>query len=550
MNSPVNGSTGNPRCTTVLNVTAWDNSSCDTINVTFNYAFFNHAFGIWGAVFSNTVTVNSGEYATFTLPCLCTNSTYGWNVSVSDGVNTDYYPKSGLQWSDYDILGDSTYIWVFQTEIIDIPHVVINYPTSTTYSIANWQSNQDLNFTITSDYGAGMGYIIRIMDEWSNTVDTILSPSSSMSNGTYTLNLSDYVVFKNCMYNISVLVEDNVHCNLEANSSFVNFEVTSGTDHDFHFSVKNCVPENDNMHASAYIGQPFSFDACANKSGTLHLFICDHDMRVLARGERPFNYNLGNPLWFSYLTSSQYFQSQKTYYIYIGYRTSDFADGQVDIIYDDSCEYVSSFSYHFQGFDKTKSKISEDTAGDWDLSGVKIKFGTYPDWMTPPANEDTVDTSELGDTTGSTWGKSLNDQVEDATGIPYIGVVIAMLIIGVFSIIPIVATKTSPPVPVQAMFTSFGFVLSFAMGFLPLWVFVVFFLFILVFIFYKVWAWAKERGILQGVHDIGGRITEGYGEGFQKTYEKPTRFIVGKSKTAIGKRRRLWKDEGTRRMKR
>lgn len=581
--TPANGSTIHylPNATACqrdicVNITGAYNGS---VNVTFEVAY-NGSCDVWGGDFCDddqpaywypvetvqTTVDCDGETVCTQLPIagmpFYQGMHYYWRVNITNDTSYWNYPTSGY-WlnTSYD---EDAYAWTFDISdvAIDEPTVAITYPVDgETYTRSEWDLDHYLRYAVTSIASPLLDSSIIITDEWGNVVKTYLyeymSPYEDPCNAvvkfvqTETLDLSDYIGLE-CNFTINISAR-NMHCCPQTGYAEVTFRIADDphSGGDFHLSVRNPCVDNNQYNATYMIGQPFTLEICTNESGYIFYYIADENGKTYCNnflntfGTETTWYNtypINNPVYHTFSTTSKFFQKDHIYTIYVGIRKSLEGDTiYTDLCYDDEMVEVPKFSYKTSGFIKDYS-ILETWDEGYDSVGFKLTFGTFEEGVDPFGEGGS---SDLYEDTGSDWGDTMNDNVEDATGIPYAGVIIALIIIAGCGIMPIVITKSVPPLPIEAMFLSFGFIVAFSAGFLPLWVFALIFLFLLLFIFYKIWGWAKEKGIISGAYDIYDRTMGKYGEAFGKTYEPIARKVVGRGKKLYRSRRRLLKDTGT-----
>jgi hypothetical protein len=139
-----------------------------------------------------------------------------------------------------------------------------------------------------------------------------------------------------------------------------------------------------------------------------------------------------------------------------------------------------------------------------------MTFGTYPEGMTPP--DVGFNDAETGLSDGQTnWYQKMDD-LEEATGVPYLGILAGILLVAFFTLMPFIATsgfqtrktdqsgsymlfEKSVPIPVTLSFTLMGCLLAFGMGLFPIWVFIPPAIIIMLSYLYKVVTWVKSRRV-------------------------------------------------------
>lgn len=382
-----------------LNVTVL-NDNINPIDVTFYLFRYYVGFGVeWIEVANHTVSgCSSGDYVTWTIPDspeFMPNGFYAWFVNVSDGSDYQYCPNgTGLSWGGWGtrtgngLLSD--YAWTFWTENLTQPFVTVNYPTGDV-TTAQWRANPVVNFTIDgytlncsgTYYGFGYNYCVYLADktELLAEIGDLLfdSGNSYLGVNTFEINLSDYVAFNDLDYTIGIYaffawtLPDGIVPWMTpgyANHTEQVFQILTGSSPfdkpmDMHFAVKNCRPANGDLHAFEYVGQSFYFDACSNYSKNfpnawIFLTVSDSNLyhgntMVFSYGKRELRYGimgltgsiLNSKVFNTYPTTKSLLLPKFRYRVYIGFVVKTGAtpgtfwnNGQVDLLYDDSCVYV------------------------------------------------------------------------------------------------------------------------------------------------------------------------------------------------------------------
>jgi hypothetical protein len=168
---------------------------------------------------------------------------------------------------------------------------------------------------------------------------------------------------------------------------------------------------------------------------------------------------------------------------------------EIDNLYDDSLASCPDFrfdSYVLQNVLLNARHIATPPykfgEGDYSFCGMSSDFSTY----------NTYDNPEL-----FIYNLDIPNVIEDA-GIGFGGIIIALLIIGLSAICPYILIKRKArtvPMPIVASFTLFGFILSYGMGLIPIYAFVIVLFIIFIMIIYK--AIAYITGKVQSASDDG-----------------------------------------------
>lgn len=474
-------------------------------------------------------------------PLLWANMTYYWRIEV-EGNNTQHYlPSEGYLLSPTS--DDAHYCWLFSLNSSTPPNITIAHISEQNYSV-NISSETFLR-----------SYDIILYDEWGQLVYHEWDDALDSTNEYIILQLEDHIGMER-RYTLNVTAH-NTACGNATAVSGQSYIIGRNHSNGVSLSIRNLNIEHQDWTAYEMIGRPMSLDICMNVSGYIYYYICDSNNAVIATNIKnargtvtswfnsypalgwdeiflPIRFmNIKTPVYNSFSTASRFFQKDRFYTVYIGLRTSQHGTSiYPEQVYDLSAQEVPRFSYKIAGFFKDY-RIIENWDESYDMIGFKISFGTF--------REDPFTASDNPyDVYNTDWGENIAEQASEATGFPHIGIVIAFLIIAGFSFMPIIITKTVPPLPIQSFFTGTGFIIAFASGFLPLWIFALIFLFVLVFIFYKLMAWARAQGITSSVADVHEKFEE-RGRKFVKPRAEK---IVGKAKGLWGKRKPFLKDKG------
>lgn len=448
---------------------------------------------------------------------------YAWYITATDMNGSHDFPDNStnatyIGGQSHDV-GINHYVWWLN--ITAHPSsVTMNYPTTKVYTKNEWRTNHRLNFTISNPDSALMDVEMTIEVPW---VTGLLGAKyivykpllSQVPNGTYDVDLSDYIWYANVNYTISV------HVYSLGDLCGGGFVVWSGNDtaifsigspalaKKYHVAIRNCLPADGNMTAYTYLNQGISYDVRCNDSLTLYAFLADENTKQLGWND----YSTAKPCpdwyvtvgWERIYTFKYLLQLHEKYTFYLGVAGSHYADTQFDMLYDDSVVYIGKFAQN-QSLTIPPVLYLTEKWNFWDphqCTGVRAVFCTATS-LDEGDNlmNGILDTSAFGDQTGNGGGDQYVDPLSNI-GFGYMGVIAGLLVILGISLIPFFITKTMPPSMIQMMFTGFGSILAFKFGFLPLWIFIVACLLMLLFLFYKVWGWIKTSPVYTPFVDQG-----------------------------------------------
>jgi uncharacterized membrane protein len=229
-----------------------------------------------------------------------------------------------------------------------------------------------------------------------------------------------------------------------------------------------------------------------------HLFLTDGSGTVIAQyhsdmtlwSNIPVKDAYGRYSCFSKFTqwASQLRMNQE-YCFYIGFSSTKWSASNLDVelLYDDAT-IVSFEGNNYDWLHPSITHVYDDqiSGGGSEYYGVKVSFSTYTE------SGGGTGTSALGDVTGSTWGVSLGAQIDSATGVSGSSAIVGIFVVAVFALLPIIITHTTPPLPILVMFTGMGLVMSFGMGFFPLWLFFIVVVVVALIIIYRLKSWISH----------------------------------------------------------
>jgi hypothetical protein len=246
------------------------------------------------------------------------------------------------------------------------------------------------------------------------------------------------------------------------------------------------------------------------------MFLCNRENKVLYRTSS--YYIMWDTAWWGYEGLTKYnvfsvrFMPHKLYHFYAGFNADTYnsANIQFDILYQKNAVIQpQNFSYHFMGIFKDY-RITDDHTGDWDSYGFYLWFGSFTSTAEYDSYMENKGIDERGDETGTHGGdfKEAIDDFGDATGVPYLSFITALMLISFFALLPIIIFKVVPPMPILVLFTFMGLSVSFDIGLLPLWLFFIICAGVLFFILYRVWGWIGQGG-LAPIADMGRTVYKG-----------------------------------------
>lgn len=513
-----------------------DDLERDDVNVTYHIMYYESVFGVeW----LNISSYSTGVVATphnFSFPLstltgtsyICPKTLFGWYVTVTDSDGTSTYPNNldddpatyyDISGQDHPV-GTSDYVWLYNSSAT-ASSVVINYPSTTSYTKSQWRSNHNLSVTVSNPDGLPMDVSLLISVPWTTTLlgdkYIVYKPwLTGVPNGTYTCELSDYIWYGNVNYTIKVGVYTALDwcgggiISWSANDTEVFSIGSPALSKTNHVAIRSLTPADGDMTAYQYLNQGFTLQVRANTSFTFYEFLADSNRKMVVWSN---THIIGpSPDWYTavgWQTEKNWknsLQLHKKYYLYFGVDGANYATTQFDMLYDDNCVYVGKFAMNLT-LTLPKQYFLTEVWGVWDpqqCTGVRAIFGTGTTVSEGESLTDsgTADTSAFGDQTGQGGGSQYIDPLS-ALGVGWMSVIAGLFVILGISLIPFFITKTFPPMMIQMLFTGFGSILSFSFGFFPLWLFIVACIILLLFLFYKVYSWAKASQVAHQFVDQG-----------------------------------------------
>jgi len=432
---------------------------------------------------------------------------YAWYVTVTDMNGSLDFPNTAtnatyIGGESHDP-GINHYVWRLNITS-HVSTVTINYPTTTVYTKNEWRTNHRLNFTISNPDSSLMNVEMTIEVPW---VTGLLGAKyivyktlfTQVPDGTYSVDLSDYIWYANVNYTTEVHVYTLADlCGggiilWSANDTAIFSIGSPALAKKYHVAIRNCLPSDGNSTAYTYLNQGISYDVRCNTFLKLYAFLADKDTKQIGWND----YDTAKPCpdwyntvgWERFTTFKYQMQTNQKYYFYLGVTGSHYADTQFDMLYDDSVVYIGKFAQN-ESLTAPPILYLTEIWGIWDphqCTGVRTIYATGTTTGNDLLGDDTND---FIDQTGDGGGDQYIDPLSNI-GFGYMGVIAGLLVIIGISLIPFFITKSMPPMMIQMMFTGFGAILSFKFGFLPLWIFIVACLLMMLFLFYKIWGWIK-----------------------------------------------------------
>jgi hypothetical protein len=480
---------------------------------------------------------------------------FSWAVQMDDGVSTSEYPTSGRSFAtpSNSEIGDwwvnYTSDWLLGNSL---PTISVSYPVHAhTYTATQWKNNHNLHVSVADAEGddiylslsikSGNGSFSKLfpLQEDYNYFDTMYS-DGPIVNGTYDFDLSYFVPFDNMNYSYYLTAEDSAHPRgywNQLNSDFVIGTPPGATNH---LALMSIYPGNRVVDGFSALNNGvtgyFSFypySVLDEDKGQVAFIFSDgvqKDSGIFGTGALGIGYKyyptLSNyPGKLTYLDNFPWnkfaikmgLQSRHAYILHIGIVTGANdgpgtnlwllgSDGfsnyqeftgtfELDTLYDSTVQ-PTDFRLCLWDMQGTKyvaeppyrNPLGTGEEGDFFLSGAVVRFSTYPLGSGP-------------NLPGGTWGVNLVRPLSDA-GIGFGGLILTLIIVALFTIVPFFFIRKKAknvPMPIIFSFGFFGFLLSFGLGFLDLWMFVIPFVIMLFIIIFKALAWIRTGKTEAGV---------------------------------------------------
>ena len=425
------------------------------------------------------------------------------------------FPSSGLYHTDLD--GTGFYCWTFRTEGNSNASVSSSI-CGDSLNASEWGADYSPCFTFSDLEGDKMDAIIFVYNaETPNPYiynghtgggydttygDQWIPALNDMNNGTVCFDLSDAVLWDNMNYSIYIeIFEDGKNPNIPANTTWCNFSIGTYADLEYYIGVRNLYPANHDENAYEIIGSSMYFDIGSNYDDF------PFTMYLASLNRRDYNQTqaiaeIGGKIkaehWLRYYLGSEasgtgalsdYITLRRSYVVFVGVEDDDFpaVDLEFSSLYDDCKE---------EQWYKSKTNIIGWSFGETAYNGISWTFHTFPEGEDPWTYDDPHQ-EDYGD---QTLPGKISD-VEDELNVGYLGLLGALILIVVFSFMPIIAQytvfkdryKKSVPISVQLSFTLFGVILAFEFGFIPLWTIALGFAIVGIAITFKLFTWFKSR---------------------------------------------------------
>jgi hypothetical protein len=478
---------------------------------------------------SSLVTSSDGVKWFNLTTALEADTEYVWCIeaqNTSSGA-TYFFPSSGYYLTPGTFesgYGTPHYCWLFNTTATMMNITIENPLDDHVYTTAAWLAGANSTLVVNvSDnllaHNVSLYMTVKVrlvsggpfqtMDEVRITPDPTIAPG--VEGLFYYDNLSTYIPYSNAEYNITVkgydwdkynttLDDDTYRATLNPNGEgTMNFTLgTIGTKR-CRFSIRSCDPSNGEENGIDAVTAGFQCQIAVNTTAALPefwAFVCNEAGDVLTYGSRTST----DICFQDYVLGLGEFEPREHYYVVIGFFWDGTPPGdtldwgvlpltntQTDDFYDDTAYLIGNFTYEWMNDIVPKIfRIYAGTGADADFYGYRIGFYTYPAGEHPAAEEEHgADTS-----TGSDWGA-------DALG-PYAGfaIIAGLILMAVFVIMPYVIIKKrakNVPLPVLTTFALFGAMFAYAVGFFPLWFFIVPTFLCIIILVYKGLSWVTSN---------------------------------------------------------
>lgn len=479
-------------------------------------SWFTAMFEVYGGKVGNSVTFSKA------LSSLTPTSTYYFKAW---GRNTTLYQNGSL------LLSFTTLT----------PPTVTMTPTNTMTPLY-WKTNH--NIMVSINYGSSYDAWVGISNPWDTNYINMTGHDPSL--GSYNVSLDDVTGWLNITIDGKEWVPFYDNYTVEVRlygisgwspyySKNFTFNISGSADEDYEVSLCGFEPVDGDDTQYMQVGKSVVYKFMVNSTNpsdatcpNAHLFLTESDGTVIRAFHSdttlwsfvPLTDSMGHQtVWQVENQWASQLQMDHDYCFYIGFSyTKWVTDNTLDIqlLYDDA----SIIDFHGNDYNwwDSISRIYEDhTASGTQYHGIKIVFGTYTSTGVGGGG------TGAGDVTGGTWGPTLGAQIDAATGVTGSAMIAGVLVIALFALIPILITHTTPPLPILLLFTGMGMVLSFGMGFFPLWIF-----FLVVVIGALVFVYKVKSWLTQSWSSEGGVMTPGALQGvgkksfneFQKVFKK------------------------------
>lgn len=424
---------------------------------------------------------------------------------------------------------NDTYGSFYQFGLTDLfpPTVTLIYPTAgSTTSAVTWKNNHDI---IISVYDPDTYYDVGFEIETIWSTYYMYTTGHPTTSPYYNASLHHQIGYCNITlpgeqwipffdhYHLYYFVWETYGTNLSGMG--YSFTIDGSKHFTDTVSIRGFLPVNGNMMQYNRVGQSVWYWMMNNRTDnqpSAHLFLTDDTGKIIKQ------YHSDNTNWnkLPYLEWTKYYAFElftqwasqlkinHAYNFYIGFSQSagwDSSSLDIQLLYDSGV--ILNFGGNNPWARGYPDKIIDDDSEAFDYWGVKISFGTY----TSQSSMTGTGTSE-GDQTGGTWGSNLGAQIDSATGISGTGIVIGLIVLALFSFLPIIILKHVPTLEIMILFADFGAVFAFAIGLFPLWIFFLVVIVVVLFLIYRVRSWIMQGTQMQDVVDNQGTVGGGIGK--------------------------------------
>lgn len=435
--------------------------------------------------FTDSVDYPYSDTFNYTLPCT------GENGNVT--VYTRFHDDCG-----YFYCNDTIYVNG------SAPNLTLVYPVEDdAYDSVQWGEDHDVLFEGYMD--ESFSFFINVSSIWYTMQDDYADYEIGYDdNGdSYALvDQSPYVFFDDTNYTISFNVSNCFgYQNFVVNFTLGDPDESLGK----HISLKDLLPVRENYSQLELLENGVTFDIISTETDGIYyrMFVTDWDNNVLYE-DFDYAYLDNESGWQSHEYYSGRFYSRSFYKAWVGITDNDtqfddlygYAETHYMSFMDAYFYYVFNNSYNityqefvgrYQLFDMKDQNVSLLYDVNYtiynNLSGVMWGFGTFKVGDIIPFHSIGDTLYDYKDIYANEWGQKFDDYF------PGLSLFVGMMVILAFSVMPIIITKTFPPMSIELTFIEIGGVVSYAMGLTPLWIFSFMLIALLMAIFYKVFSW-------------------------------------------------------------
>lgn len=453
------------------------------------------------------------------------NSTTTFSHSLTSlNSTTLYYFKAWGQ--------SVVYLEGFWMSFTTLSHPTIMMTPSGTMTPLAWKNSHNIQISI--DYAYPFDAWFGISNPWANNY--IYMTGYDMSSLHYNTSLHQCSGAVNFSIDGSKWVPFYDHYTVEIRLYTAGYPTYYSTNRTFNISgtagfatevsLSGFIPIDGYEEQYTQVGKSVVYEMMTNKTNPAdtvtphaHLFLTQSDGVVIRAYHSDFSLWSSVPFMdsmgkFSVFQKEAQWASQlemnKDYCFYIGFSETKWTSANLDLqlLYDDAT-VLEFHGNNYNWWDSISRLYDDNTSSGYETQyyGIKISFGTWT------SSDHTGGITGAGDVTGGTWGPSLGAQVDAATGISGSSMVVGIFVVAIFAFMPVIITHTSPPLPITILFAGMGLVMSFGMGFFPIWIFFIIVVIVCLIIVYKIkgWAtqsWGSEGGALSPLKDAGSRLKD------------------------------------------